>query len=298
MNDIQENQLTMLKAVMALCEANNGVWATDVPFSTSYGLLMAQIEGIETQKAIQATDTGGVATDKKNKRATLEDQTFFVANRIHSYAAATHNQKLLITINYSRSNLKKARDTELLGIAKLVKDTGNATLTSLAPYGVTNGILTNLGSATTNFQNVVSGPRVSRTMPIAASKALDIALRTAMSIINTRLDVDVEVFKPANPAFYTQYQAARQINNVANNPLAVRCIVTDNKDSPLPNVVAVFVETNIIKKTTEKGKFQINHLQPGTYTVNFSKFGYQPAVQTIHISAGETTELKVRLMTA
>lgn len=288
----------MLNAVKELSDANNAVWAADVPFSASYMLLIAQMTIIEAQKTIQATDTGGVAVDKKNKRATLEEQTFFVANRIHSFAAATNNHSLLITINYSRSNLKKARDTELLGIAKLVKDTGNTNLASLAPYGVSSIILTNLGLVATNFQNVVSSPKVSRNMPIAASKALDIALRTAMNIINTRLDVDVEVFKPTNPAFYNQYRIARQINNLSNNPLAVRCIVTDNNNTPLPNVVAVFIETNIIKKTTEKGKFQINRLPPGTYTVNFSKFGYQPAAQTIHITPGETTELKVHLMTA
>jgi hypothetical protein len=119
-----------------------------------------------------------------------------------------------------------------------------------------------------------------------------------MTIIKTRLDVDIEVFKPTNTTFYDLYWIARQINNLANSPLAVRCIVTDNKNAPLPNVVAVFVEMNIIKKTTGKGKFHINHLPPGTYTVNFSKFGYQPSAQTIFINAGKTTELKVQLMTA
>lgn len=296
MDDRQENQVTMIYAVKELLDLNTVVWSGDAPFSASYALLNAQIAIIDVQRPLQLTNTSGAAIDKQTKRITLQDQTFFVANRIRSYAAANNNQTLLLTIKFTRSDLENARDTQLIGIAKLVKDTGTTNLAVLATYGITNAILTNLANANTSFQLVVSQPRVARTVPIAATGALATAIDTSMQLLKTRLDVDVEVFKPTNLTFYNEYQTARIIIDLASNKLALKCNVKDVNGNAIANVAAIIVGTTINKKTTAKGNFQLASLAPGNYTITFSKNGLQPISAAISVTAGETTIVNVVML--
>lgn len=54
-------------------------------------------------------------------------------------------------------------------------------------------------------------------------------------------------------------------------------------------------EPEIVKKTAEKGGFNIKSLATGTYQVTSKKVGYADQVVTISVNDGEMTELKISL---
>jgi hypothetical protein len=51
----------------------------------------------------------------------------------------------------------------------------------------------------------------------------------------------------------------------------------------------------IVKKTAEKGGFNIKSIPAGMYNVTISKNGYKNLVETVAVSDGEQTELNVQL---
>ncbi len=58
---------------------------------------------------------------------------------------------------------------------------------------------------------------------------------------------------------------------------------------------AISTESELVKKTAEKGGFNIKGLATGTYQVTLKKAGYADQVATISVSDGEMTELKISL---
>jgi uncharacterized membrane protein len=54
-------------------------------------------------------------------------------------------------------------------------------------------------------------------------------------------------------------------------------------------------EPELVKKTAEKGGFNVKNLASGTYQVTLKKVGYTEQVVTISVNDGEMTELNVSL---
>ena len=52
---------------------------------------------------------------------------------------------------------------------------------------------------------------------------------------------------------------------------------------------------SVIKKTAEKGGFNIKSLPLGMYTVTITKVGYADQVATVAVADGELTDLNIQL---
>jgi len=63
----------------------------------------------------------------------------------------------------------------------------------------------------------------------------------------------------------------------------------------MKTAAATTTDPELIKKTAEKGGFNVKNLASGTYQVTLKKVGYADQVATISVSDGEMTELKISL---
>lgn len=63
---------------------------------------------------------------------------------MQSYANVVNNPELLESIKYSASDLKKARDTDVIGICNTVLAKANANAAAIVAYGVTAVMITDL----------------------------------------------------------------------------------------------------------------------------------------------------------
>ena len=309
MTTIQEDKLSMYYVVKNTCEKYQTTWTANAVFAATYNLWAAKIPLIEQNRDAQLLETTGITTDKTTKRNSMTDKALFMINRMQSYANVVTNPELLENIKYSASDLKKKRDSDVIGICNIVTAKANANVTALATYGVTAAMITELQAAITAYMAVLAKPKVAKSQTKTATENLAKLFKEADDILNQRLDLDIELFKATKPEFYSQYKTARMIVSLGGTPVSVLGSVTaTGSGEPLKGVVFTFVPENnalmkaaghekvkpIVKKSADKGKFRASLIE-NSYRVTIEKLGFKKQELMITVVNGETTFLDIEL---
>jgi len=309
MNINQEDKFSMYNVVKNTCDKYQSTWTTNAVFAATYNLWASKMPLIEQNRDAQTLETTGITTEKTTKRTSMTDKTLFMINRLQSYANAVNNSELLESIKYSASDLKKARDTSVVGICNTVLAKATANAAAIATYGVTAPMITELQAAITAYSITLAKPKAAKSQTKTATENLTKLFKEADELLTKRLDLDIELFKTSKPDFYSQYKTARIISPTGGRNTSVLGSVTlAGSGEPLKGVLFTFVaETNgmmkaastekakpIVKKSADKGKFRAS-LPENTYKVIVEKIGYKKQEVTITVANGETTNLEVEL---
>ena len=309
MTTIQEDKLSMYYVVKNTCEKYQTTWTANAVFAATYNLWAAKIPLIEQNRDAQLLETTGITTDKTTKRNSMTDKALFMINRMQSYANVVTNPELLENIKYSASDLKKKRDSDVIGICNIVTAKANANVTALATYGVTAAMITELQAAITAYMAVLAKPKVAKSQTKTATENLAKLFKEADDILNQRLDLDIELFKATKPEFHSQYKTARMIVSLGGTPVSVLgSVIATGSGEPLNGVVFTFVPENnalmkaaghekvkpIVKKSADKGKFRASLIE-NSYRVTIEKLGFKKQELMITVVNGETTFLDIEL---
>lgn len=310
MNINQEDKFSMYYVVKNTCEKYQTTWTTNAVFAATYNLWVAKIPLIEQNRDAQTLETTGITTDKTAKRNSMTEKTLFMINRLQSYANVVNNPELLESIKYTASDLKKSRDTDVIGICNTVVAKANANAAAIATYGVTAAMITELQAAITAYSATLAKPKAAKSQTKTATENLSKLFKEADELLVKRLDLDIELFKTSKPDFYSQYKTARIIIPTGGGATSVLGSVNlAGSGEPLKGVSFTFVaETNgmmktaaatettkpIVKKSADKGKFRAT-LPESTYKVIVEKIGYKKQEVTITVVNGETTNLNIEL---
>ena len=309
MTTIQEDKLSMYYVVKNTCEKYQTTWTANAVFAATYNLWAAKIPLIEQNRDAQLLETTGITTDKTTKRNSMTDKALFMINRMQSYANVVTNPELLENIKYSASDLKKKRDSDVIGICNIVTAKANANVTALATYGVTAAMITELQAAITAYMAVLAKPKVAKSQTKTATENLTKLFKEADDILNQRLDLDIELFKATKPEFHSQYKTARMIVSLGGTPVSVLgSVIATGSGEPLKGVVFTFVPENnalmkaaghekvkpIVKKSADKGKFRASLIE-NSYRVTIEKLGFKKQELMITVVNGETTFLDIEL---
>ena len=310
MNINQEDKFSMYYVVKNTCEKYQTTWTTNAVFAATYNLWVAKIPLIEQNRDAQTLETTGITTDKTAKRNSMTEKTLFMINRLQSYANVVNNPELLESIKYSASDLKKSRDTDVVGICNTVLAKANANAAAIVTYGVTAAMITELQAAITAYSATLAKPKAAKSQTKTATENLTKLFKEADELLVKRLDLDIELFKTSKPEFYSQYKTARIIIPTGGGATSVLGSVNlAGSGEPLKGVsFTFFAETNgmmktaaatettkpIVKKSADKGKFRAT-LPENTYKVIVEKIGYKKQEVTITVVNGETTNLNIEL---
>ncbi len=309
MNTIQEDKLSMNYVVKNTCERYQTTWTANAVFAASYNLWVAKIPLIEANRDAQMLETTGVTTDKTAKRNSMTDKTLFMINRMQSYANVVNNPELLASIKYSASDMKKARDTDVVGICNTVLAKASANAAAIAPYGVTAAMITELQAAITAYSATLAKPTAAKSQTKTATENLTKLFKESDELLTKRLDLDIELFRTSKPDFYSQYKTARIIIPTGGGTTSVMGSVNvAGSGEPLKGVSFTFVAEStgmrkaagadtakpVVKKSADKGKFRAT-LPENTYRVIVEKIGYKRQEVMITVAKGETTDLAIEL---
>ncbi len=309
MNINQEDKFSMYYVVKNTCEKYQTTWTTNAVFAATYNLWVAKIPLIETNRDAQTLETTGITTDKTAKRAAMTEKTLFMENRLQSYANVVNNPELLESIKYSASDLKKARDTDVIGICNTVLAKATTNAAAILAYGVTAAMITELQAAITAYSTTLAKPKAAKSQTKTATENLTKLFKEADELLTKRLDLDIELFKTSKPDFYSQYKTARIIIPTGGGATSVLGSVTHaGSGEPLKGVIFTFVAENngmmktattetakpIIKKSADKGKFRAT-LPENSYRVTVEKIGFKKQELIITVANGETTNLNIEL---
>ena len=125
------------------------------------------------------------------------------------------------------------------------------------------------------------------------------------------IDLAVDIVRLTQVNFYNGYKTARKIIITGSSTLSVKGLVTDaTNGEPLKGVTVSFMldggvaraksassnaKADFVKKTADKGGFNVKGLPAGIYNVSVKKVGYAEKMTTVAVSDGEMTELNIQL---
>lgn len=277
-------------------------------YSANSTIFLNTIPQIQAYSQMQKTSKKGVTDNKNTLKNSLIVLTADNFRKLGAFAKFTNNATLAQEVNVSEGKLKQVADSAVRDYAQIAYDRAQANLAALAAYGITAATQTALLNNITAYNASLGKPGVSRTESGQTTKQLKALFKTAETAL-ANMDAAVEIVRLTQPNFYNGYQKARKVIYTGTGSIAVKALVTDaSTGEPLKGVTVSFsingvaakakstdAKPDLIKKTAEKGGFNIKTLPAGVYNVTVKKNGYADQVTTIAITDGEMSELNVQL---
>lgn len=205
----QENKLSMYYAVQKVCSENIGVWNVLPAFVTAFDEFKTNIGKIEEALEAQETNIKGFSLSKDAYEDQMIDKALEIANGVFAYASDINDLTLKSKVDFSRSDLKQARDTIVIQRCQLIHSEASAILKSLGNYGITDVELKDLQMKIDAFALILAAPRTAITERKGATDEIGKLLHKVDGILTDKLDKLAEKFKVPSPEFYRLFFDAR-----------------------------------------------------------------------------------------
>jgi len=302
MTNKQESYEKMSVAAASFLFANHSI-TSELPSFSKYFTIVNEANGRITVLATQQElDKSGNSKNKNNLRATLVAQSMDVARKITAYATNENNTVLLAQVNYCESDLNKSSDTKLIGICQVICDSANANIEALNTYSVSPAIITSLQQLITDYSEAIPKVRIGLTDSTEATKQLAEEFKLLLATW-AKIDTLIEMLRTSSPSFYDEYQNVRKIIETGVGYLSVKCAVTDAVSGEVIKGVTVEFyasrsrETKpyLVKKTADKGGFNISSMPEDTYRIIAKKEGYVEHASSLSVNDGETSFLNISI---
>jgi len=304
----QENQLGMLLTFKDFQPTYTAITNTLPNYPANSTIVLNTIPQIQTIAEQQKMSKTGIAKGKNQLKEALIQLAADSARKLVVYAKFTNNAPLEDEVNLSISKLRQVADTAVKDYAQIVYDCIQPIVSTLSTYGLTSTTQTALLNAITNYNAVIGKPGLGRVETSQATKQLAVLFKTALDALAI-MDTAVEIVKLTQPNFYNGYKSARKIVNSGTGSLAVRGVVNDMATGkPVKGVTVSFSlnggakkvvndngEPVVVKKTAEKGGFNIKSLAAGVYQVTLKKMGYTDQVITVSVNDGEMSLVEAKI---
>ena len=311
MTNQQESRLSMYLSFRDYQAGFTAITSTLPNYTTNSTTFVNTITQIQTVAEQQKISKKGVTDNKNNLKDSLIVTTADYARKLGVFAKFTNNATLAQEVKFSESKLRQVADTAVKDYAQIVYDRAQTNIAALATYGITAATQTALLASITAYNASIGKPSASRTESSQITKQLDSLFKTADGAL-ANMDAAVEIVRISQPAFYDGYKNARKVVETGVGSLALKGLVTDAlSGEPIKGATLSFAldggislakaksatatTESIVKKTADKGRFNIKSLPSGMYTVTIKKVGFADQVATVAIADGELTELNVQL---
>ncbi len=197
---------------------SNVLLISDLPvIVTAVKKLNTTVEQIDTVNEKYLLAIGGKTETKNLAEDALLEDVMPIKSALYALGVAAGNEELKSLSAGSESSLKKMRDPDFLARCKMIKKEAVTRLTELAPYKITESMLTELQERIDVFEEALVGKDSGFTNRSALRKELSEKFDAADAIIEHELDTMMELLKKSQPLFYDQYQAARAIRDLGSS---------------------------------------------------------------------------------
>lgn len=302
MNAKQENRFNMYLVVKAFFVTNLVLLTTLPNFQVLYNAFLEFIDAISNYSGQQSLNNGGVTKTKLAVRLNLLMLAGNISSRLSAFALFTNNKILQSEIHFSKSKLKSGSDAKINGWSEIIYNRADANLAQLEDYGVTADTLEGLRDAIDSFVGFMPRPKVGKDNLKEATYKLGENFKDAEHTL-AQIDALVFMLELSNPDIFNGYRQARKILGYGIRSIALWGKVTDDEShNGLKGVTATIMpdgktdpELAIIRKSAEKGGFQVKSLPEGTYQVKFTKVGYKDLIVTIQVCKSERCKIKVAM---
>ncbi len=184
---------------------------------------------IHANTLLQSASTTGLTVNKEVQRQQMTELALELGNALAAYAVKIKNPELKNRIDFTRTDLNRAKDTEIDSLCELIAGEADRYLEALNAYGVNAEKTAALRTALDAYGVAIGKRRLSQGTKVAATQELDRLFMEVDFRLREVLDRLMLPFQKSNPALYGQYQHARQVLDLGKGR---RTLVTDTSVLP------------------------------------------------------------------
>ena len=214
MTKTHENKLTMYEAVQTILDANASKAAAIPAFAGSVTKFKGLIQSIKGKSMEYLGASAGKAAAKGQAEEDLLTILTPVASGLFVMAVAQKNVELQEKVTLSERAMRRARDTEVAGRAAGLLALAKENQTSLAAYGVTDVMLSDLESRLAAFNASIANLESGVAGRVVARATIYELFDEADRVLTEEIDRLMEMMLGPNPQFYNEYFAARVIKDL------------------------------------------------------------------------------------
>lgn len=304
----QESRFNMYLATVDFCEKNALILAPLPTFSNNLIKLKGICDQIYLFGSEQALNISGTTMAKKDLRTNLENLAADSARKATAFATVTKNRILLQEVNYAISDLQRMPDSLLIETTSNIHGRIEPKLSAMTEYQLTAATQQSFLQAINDCKASLATPRINKVTQKVATAKLAELFKNGDAVLK-EMDAVVEIIRTTEADIYLGYKSARKVIETGTGKLAVKGLVTDSQngdpvkgvtvsfwlDGNLSKVIAADEPPLVVKKTAEKGGFNIASLPGGTYRATLQKAGYAEQTLTVYVNDGELTTMDLKL---
>lgn len=211
MNSEKTSKWKMAQATLETVRKHSTLWEGVPAYATAVTTLEETVTSI-TAAARTQTARSGDAAAKGAALQTMVNAAFTVCSALKALASATADRKLSTEVSFSRTNLARGRETEVVNRCQTMLNLGaeNAELLA-AKYNVSANDLKAVKTAIAAFGELQPKPRQSKATSAAATRDLETLFATLDEVLNNQIDPLTEKFRDSDATFYNEYKTSRSI---------------------------------------------------------------------------------------
>lgn len=216
MDSRQTLKLNAHRTLSATLESFKSTWTPLGAFKRSVTAFNACLDTIDELARIQA-DKSGAGAEKALCLVALVTDAHTIGSAVSALAADTDDAALAAKVNFSRSDLSRGREAQIITRCENILAAATESLDALDDeYGVTQSKLTALQSKIDSFRTAQPKPRRTRASTSAATEQLRGCFAQADQILREKLDKLVVQFETDAPQFFAEYTSARRVGEAAS----------------------------------------------------------------------------------
>ncbi len=295
MTDQQTRKLNAAEAGLDTIDAHNATWSGSTIYKDERDLLEATIDSIESVAQLQETDITGIAGDKRSIKEQMIAVAIKLCRPILVFARKHNNNQLKEEIDFTKTDLERASDADLLSNGGIIADRATANLADLTAegYPVAPADITLLESLLVAYDDKQAAPRAARDNREQLTEQLKKKFKDLDGIIDNLKDLS----DGFGADFAALVKEGFQIDDSGVRKLSLEVRVYDEvTDVPLRNAVVRIVELNLSKKTSRIGRAGFLSVPNGNYKIEITYPGYALQVlENIGVQQGVIKRLYVKL---
>ena len=216
MDSRQTKKLSAHRGLSATLDAHKPKWTSLGAFKRAVTAFNDCIDSIDDLARIQA-DKSGAGAEKALCLVALATDAHTIASAVSALASDNNDASLAAKVAFSRSDLKRGREAEIVTRCENIHAAAVENLDALDDeYGVTQAKLTALQQKIDAFRTAQPKPRRTRASSSAATQQLRDCFAQADKIAHERLDKLAVQFETSEPAFFNEFTSARKIGQVGS----------------------------------------------------------------------------------
>lgn len=211
MNKKFTNQFRMLLATQDALDANSPLWGSiPVLLSTknNFDELLQRIAEVNEKTF---SNSKAVTASKAATLNNLITKALPLSGSLEALGAFTGNIRLVGKVAITKSDIERARETDVEAIIAPVIKLARKYLADLGDFGITEDMVVELETTLDDFKVLIGQPRTVRNKAFAAMTLMNELFDAANDVVKNKLDKLMIRFKFTNTEFYSEYERARTI---------------------------------------------------------------------------------------